>query len=94
MMGGIVMWKDTVNGAEVTFETKQKEKVVVEIKKKEGVAVIVRPTHEQAIAGMRDNHVKIWNDLLFDQVTYNQIKSKMEALLIKKATKDNKSKRR
>ncbi len=30
----------------------------------------------------------------FDQVTYNQIKSKMEALLIKKATKDNKSKRR
>ena len=43
---------------------------------------------------MRDNQVKIWNDLLFDQVTYNQIKSKMEALLIKKATKDNKSKRR
>ena len=88
------MWKDTVNGAEGTFETKQKEKVVVEIKKKEGVAVIVRPTHEQAIAGMRDTHVKIWNDLFFDQVTYNQIKSKMEALLIKKATKDNKSKRR
>lgn len=28
------MWKDTVNGAEGTFETKQKEKVVVEIKKK------------------------------------------------------------
>ena len=44
---------------------------------------------------MRDNQVKIWNDLLFDPVSYHQIKTKMEALLVKKEAKGNdKSKRR
>ena len=80
------MWKDTNNGSVKQFETRQKEVVTVEIKKKEGVAVI---------AGMRDNQVKIWNDLLFDPVSYHQIKTKMEALLVKKEAKGNdKSKRR
>ena len=83
------MWKDTNNGAVKQFETRQ------EIKKKEGVAVVVRPNYEQVIAGMRDNQVKIWNDLLFDPVSYHQIKTKMEALLVKKEAKGNdKSKRR
>ena len=67
----------------------------LEIKKKEGVAVVVRPNYEQVIAGMRDNQVKIWNDLLFDPVSYHQIKTKMEALLVKQEAKGNdKSKRR
>ena len=89
------MWKDTNNGSVRQFETRQKEVVTVEIKKKEGVAVVVRPNYEQVIAGMRDNQVKIWNDLLFDPVSYHQIKTKMEALLVKKEAKGNdKSKRR
>ena len=89
------MWKDTNNGAVKQFETRQKELVTVEIKKKESVAVVVRPNHEQVIAGMRDNQLKIWNDLLFDPVSYQQIKNKMETLLVKKESKGNdKSKRR
>ncbi|MDE5976914.1 MAG: hypothetical protein K2G70_00395 [Turicibacter sp.] len=89
------MWNDTVNGSVRQFETRQKEVVMVEIKKKEGVAVVVRPTSEQVIAGVRDNKVKIWNDLLFDPVSYNQIKTKMESLVVKKDTAaNNKSKRR
>lgn len=89
------MWKDTSNGSVKQFETRQKEVVTVEVKKKEGVAVVLRPNYEQVIAGVRDNQVKIWNDLLFDPVSYHQIKNKMESLLVKKETTGNdKSKRR
>lgn len=89
------MWNETNTGSTKQFETKQKEVVTVEIKKKEGIAVVHRPNYEQAFAGIRDNKVKIWNDLLFDPVSYHQIKTKMETLLVKKDTKgSDKTKRR
>lgn len=89
------MWNETSTGSTREFETKQKETVTVEIKKKEGIAVVHRSNHEQVLAGVRDNKVKIWNDLLFDPMTYHQIKTKMETLLVKKdGNGSDKSKRR
>ena len=78
------MWNETSTGSTREFETNKKETVTVEIKKKEGIAIVHRSNHEQVLAGVRDNKVKIWNDLLFDPMTYHQIKTKMETLLVKK----------
>lgn len=90
------MWENTNDGVARKFETREKELVTVEIKTKQGVAVIKRGDLEQVICGMRDNHVKIWNDLLFDPVSYHQIKTQMTALCVKKESASNKnaSKRR
>lgn len=90
------MWENTTDGVARKFETRNKEQVTVEIKTKQGVAVINYPDHEQVICGMRDNKVKIWNDLLFDPVSYHQIKTQMTALCVKKEAASNKnaSKRR
>ena len=78
------MWNETSTGSTREFETNKKETVTVEIKKKEGIAIVHRSNHEQVLGGVRDNKVKIWNDLLFDPMTYHQIKIKMESLLVKK----------
>lgn len=90
------MWKQTQEGVARNFETREKQEVLVEIKTRQGVAVVKYPTHDQVICGMRDNQVKIWNDLLFDPVSYNQIKSQMTMLCVKKesASSKNASKRR
>ncbi len=90
------MWEKTSDGVCKTFETKSKETVVVEIKTRDGVAVIHRGSYDQTICGMRNNEVKIWNDLLFDPVSYHQIKTQMEALCVKKESASSKgaSKRR
>ncbi|WP_235070864.1 hypothetical protein [Turicibacter sp. TJ11] len=89
------MWNETSTGSTREFETNKKETVTVEIKKKEGIAIVHRSNHEQVLAGVRDNKVKIWNDLLFDPMTYHQIKTKMETLLVKKdGNGSDKSKRR
>ena len=82
------MWNETSTGSTREFETNKKETVTVEIKKKEGIAIVHRSNHEQVLAGVRDNKVKIWNDLLFDPMTYHQIKTKMETLLVKKTEMD------
>ncbi|MFR7896381.1 hypothetical protein [Turicibacter sanguinis] len=85
------MWEHTQEGVARKFETRGKEEVIVEIKTKQGIAVIKYPNYEQVIGWIRDNKVKIWNDLLFDPVTYHQIKSQMTALCVKKETASNKN---
>lgn len=90
------MWEHTQEGVARKFETREKQEVTVEIKTRQGVAVVKYPTYEQVICGMRDNQVKIWNDLLFDPVSYNQIKAQMGMLCVKKESASSKtaSKRR
>lgn len=90
------MWEKTNDGLSRKFETKGKESVILEIKTKDGVAVIHRDGYDQVVCGMRDNKVKIWNDLLFDPMSYHQIKTQMSAVCVKKesASSKNGTKRR
>lgn len=90
------MWEQTQDGVSRTFKTKAKESVVLEIKTKDGVAVVHHDGYDQVVCGMRNNKVKIWNDLLFDPVSYQQIKTQMSAICVKKesASSKNATKRR
>ena len=78
------MWQDTKDGVAKEFITKDKRTVLFEIKRKAGLGVIKHDGFEQVVFGIRDGNVKVWNDMLFDSVINEQIKSKMNSLLIKK----------
>ena len=79
------MWQDTKDGIAKEFITRQKETVLFEIKRKAGLGVVNRDGFEQIIFGVRDGQIKIWNDMLFDAATNDQIKSKMDSLIFSKA---------
>lgn len=85
------MWEKTNYGLSRKFETKGKEIVILEIKITDGVAVIHRDGYDQVICGIRNNKVKVWNDLLFDPMTYHQIKTQMSAVCVKKDSVSSKN---
>ncbi len=77
------MWKDSANGIEGVFPSRNGEMLTVELHRKKEQA-IVKTTTEHIIMGMRDNKVKIYNDLFFEGHTNNLIKERMGQLFIKK----------
>ncbi|HAX72743.1 MAG TPA: hypothetical protein DCY20_04405 [Firmicutes bacterium] len=77
------MWKDSAKGIECEFVSKKGEMLTVEIQKNLERAV-VKGAIEHVIMGMRENKVRIYNDLYFDESINNLIRTKMGQLFIKK----------
>jgi len=79
------MWEDTKEGFTAKMMTTKKEEVTVKINKQKQHCVVERSNGlQQVVCGVRDNQVKIWNDQIFDPNINKQIKSKMEATVLKK----------
>ena len=77
------MWQDSANGISAEFPAKNGVMFTVELNRKREVATI-NDGVERVIMGMRDNKVRIYNDLIFDANVNNSIKARMGQLFIKK----------
>ncbi len=85
------MWTKSENGFEAKFPAKNGEMLTVELDRRQEQA-IVKGNPDRVLMGMRDNKVKIYNDLFFEANINNSIKQYMGQLFIKKV--DTKNKRR
>ena len=87
------MWKDSGKGYAAEFVSKKGEVLTVEIQKNNEAAVVKRDNTEHVIMGMRNNEVKIYNDLFFDENATKEIKNKMAQVCKKKVEATNKKRK-
>ncbi|MGL4335775.1 MAG: hypothetical protein ACRCST_02695 [Turicibacter sp.] len=87
------MWKDSTKGYSCDFISKKGETLTVEIQKTAEVAVVKTPTGDRVFMGMRNNQVKIFNDMYFDEGNTNAIKAQMAKVCMKKVEVINKKRK-
>ena len=86
------MWTNSENGFEAKFPAKNGEMLTVELDRKKEQA-IVKGNPDRILMAMRDNKVKIYNDLFFEGNINNSIKERMGQLFIKKVVVKNNKRR-